>query len=563
MKKTMRKTLTMILAAGMILGMSACNIGVPSGGTSSSDKQRDDSKAALNVFSYGGGFGSEWLYKAAERYEALHANDTYNGKTGIQIMITSDKAGTTAQTVKGNSYDIYSTESVDYYSFVNAGAMLDISDVYNTTNPYETNKSVSSKLTNEQLSYYNADGKYYALPSYGGYFGIAYNIDLFEDKGYYIKEGADFSSSLANCFTKVSNLRSAGPDGEKGTSDDGLPTTYDEFFYLCKYMLNTSTTPIIWSGQYYEKHLTGLTHSLVTQAEGVEQMMLTYTMDGTATDLGTVSGGTFTQDADSTAITTKNAYELSRKKGNYDALTFLQRLITETVNGEHYYHKDSFTTGFTHTNAQEAFLKEGVANNAQPIGMLVDGSWWENEANSVFESMVKSNGEQYSRANRNFGWMPLPKAEKDDKGVTLSDSMYSVMFAKANTEEWKKPVIIDFLQFLHTDESLQEYSLTTNTVKALKYDMGDNYNKLSAYGKSLYDLTNSANVVYPLAKNSVFVNNQNTFRDLSQLGLYQANIGGSEYQNPAVYFYGKKGGVEDYFNGMYKFMSTNKSAIWK
>lgn len=561
-KKSILNAASFVFAAGIIFGVSACSINVPKNNNSSTGQKVDSTKAQLNVFSYDGGFGSEWLYKAAERYEKLHASDSYNGKTGIQVQITPDKTSVTPASVKGDNYDIYSTESVDYYSFVNSGALLDISEVYSGENPYEKEKTIDSKLTDAQRSYYNADGKYYGLPGYGGYFGIAYNISLFEEQGYYIKDNADFSGKLADCFTRSESKRSTGPDGLKGTSDDGLPVTYDEFFYLCKYMLATNSTPIIWSGLYYMKHLTGLTHALVTQAEGEEQMMLTYSLDGTATDLGSVSDGGFLFDEENMAITTSNGYELARKKGNYDALTFLWRLINETVGGEHCYHKDSFTGGVTHTGAQELFLKEGIANNHHKIGMLVDGSWWENEASGVFDSLETSMGEEYSRANSRFGWMPLPKAEKDDKGITLSDSMYSLMFAKGNTEEWKKAVIIDFLQFLHTDESLQEYSITTNTMKALKYDMGENYNLLSAYGKSLCDLTASANVVYPLSKNSVFINNQNTFRDLSALGLYQANINKTEYQNPAKYFYEDNGSVKAYFNGMYTFMKTNKSTIW-
>lgn len=544
--------------------MSACGVEVPDAGNSSSSKPVDTTKAQLNLLNYDGGFRTDWMNAAVERYEKLHANDSYNGKTGIQIQVTPLKTGATADSIKGDKYDIYSIESMDYYSLVNKDVLLDLTDVYTTANPYESGKTIEDKLTTEQKNYYRTDeGKYYGIPNYGGYFGIAYNIDIFESKGFYIKKDADFAdtANIGQYFTKASNNRSEGPDGKAGTSDDGLPVTYDEFFYLCRRMLEVGVTPIIWSGQYYEKQLTGLIHSLVTEAEGAEQMTLTYTMDGTATTLGKVENGTFVADTEATKITTANGYELARRKGNYDSLDFLNRLINETHMGKNYYHDKSFTGGFTHTNAQETFLKDGWINNNNQIGMLVDGSWWESEATDVFSSMATTNGPEYAKENRRFGWMPLPKATKDDNGVSLSDSMYSLLFAKANTEDWKKEVIIDFLQFLNTDESLQEFSVITSTVKALNYDMGDNYDKLSTYGKSLYDLKQSASVVYPIAKNSVFVNSQSTFRDGSLGGgLYAALIGTSDRNNPAVAFYEKHDSVEDYYNGLYKALSNKK--IW-
>lgn len=41
--------------------------------------------------------------------------------------------------------------------------------------------------------------------------------------------------------------------------------------------------------------------------------------------------GTFVKDAETTEIATKNGYELARRKGNYDALAFIDELINETV----------------------------------------------------------------------------------------------------------------------------------------------------------------------------------------------------------------------------------------
>lgn len=560
MKNKLKKLFTSILAVAMLAGATACSVATPP--ATSEQESIDNSKAQLNVWVYDGGFGSEWLYKAKARYEEIHKNDSYNGKTGIQIKVTAQKTGFTASTVKSNAYDIYFHDAVDYRTFINEDALLDLTDVYTKDNPYETGKKVGDKVYEEMEEYYNYNGKYYAVPHYAGYFGIAYNIELFDEMGYYIRDDADFvNKALDKNFTSNASLKSAGPDGQKGTDDDGLPVTYDDFFFLCEYM-KISSTPLIWSGQYADKHLTGLTHALVAQAEGAEQLRLTYTNDGVATTLGKVVNGEFVLDAEPTTITSANGYELARRKGNYEALTFINKLVNQTAgDGEHYWHEQySFDNGFSHTAAQRAFLSYGYTINTQKkIGMLVDGAWWENEAKDVFADMASSNGDEYSRSNRKIGWMPLPKAEADDNGSTVYSTLQACGFAKSTVEDWKKDVVIDFMQFLNTDESLREFSVTTNTLKAMKYTLTDaDKAQLSTYGRSLINYVENSDVVFPYAANSIFVNNQTLFKDDATSGLYQSKIGDNLKQNPARAFKDEptKYNPANYFDGLYQNMKS-------
>mgnify|MGYP002524504098 CR=1 FL=1 len=574
MKSFVKKILTLTVAAATLIGATACNVTPGPADSDSGQESVNSEMVQLNVYNYDGGYKTEWLNKAKERYEELHKNDVYGNKKGVQIMVTPGKLSIDPSSVKKDKYDVYFAESLDYYTFTNQGAFLDISDVYLKDNPYEPGKKVIDKLNAVQTNYFNRDGKYYALPGYAGYFGIAYNIDLFDENGYYIKRNADFSdeNNLDQYFTADDAEKSDGPDGKPNTQDDGLPVTYNEFFMLCRRMIETNVTPLVWSGLYSQKHLTGLMHSLVAEAEGEEQMMLTYTNKGTAKTLGNVVNGEFVKDSQTTEITTKNGYELARRKGNYDALTFLNELINGTVGDIHYYHDDSFKNGFSHTNAQETFLKDGIVNNNNKIGMLVDGAWWESEATDVFAGMQTANGEKYSKTNRRFGWMPLPKAEKDDKGVTLIEDMFSSVFVKSTIAEEKKAIAIDFLQFIHSDDELRQFTVVTNTPKALKYSLTDeNKAQMSTYGKSLFELKDSSAVVYPLDTNSVFVNNQSLFKDYPTGGLYQSNVLGvgetkrTLVSNPAYAFhdYPNKYNPENYFNGLYDHLKNVKSALWK
>ncbi len=573
MKKLTKTFLSFILCGVSLFGTAACG-GVINPDDGESGEGVDSSKTQLYVYNYNGGYKTEWLYKAKARYEKLHENDTNweTGKKGVQILVSPGKLAIDSDSIKKDKYEIYFTESVDYHSYAAKGTYADISDVLTKENPYESDKKIVDKLNDLQKEYFSRDGKYYALPGYAGYFGITYDIELFEEKGFYLKKDKDVTQNLdnlASCFTKKASEKSLGPDGKTGvidgvdySTDDGLPTTYDEFYALCSVMISRGVCPLIWSGKYSDKHLTGLLHSLVAQSEGAEQMMLTYTLDGAATTLGKIENGAFVKDAQTTQITSENGYELARRKGNYDALTFIYGLINNTVDGRHYYQSNSFKENFSHTNAQSAFLKNGVTNEEERIGMLVDGAWWESEATDVFSDMVGTNGDEYSKTNRKYGWMPLPKAEKGNGDATLVEDMFSTVFVKSTIESWKMTLAVDFLQFVHTDESLCEFTVTTNTPKAFTYSLTDeDKGKMSEYGRSLFTLNEKADVVYPLSQNPVFVNNQTLFKDYPENGMYQSTVG-SDRSNPVSTFkdYPNISAI-DYFNGLYTFRKN--LSIWK
>lgn len=284
------------------------------------EEQIDSTKTQLYVYNYDGGYRTDWLYAAKERYEALHAEDTNweTGKKGVQIYVNPPKMGIDANKVKSNRDEIYFAEDVPYFGMQDV--MGDITPALTTENPYDNNKKVVDKFTEAQKNYYgvkdsSGNMQYYGVPNYAGYFGIAYNIDLFEEKQYYIKDGVtEFSvDNLYDCFVHSdTEKKSAGPDGEYGTSDDGLPVTYTEFYALCDYISQMGQTPFEWSGQFYEKHLTGLLFSLVAQNEGSQQMMLTYDASGTASTLGSVQNGMFVKDSVSTPINSSMALKTDR-----------------------------------------------------------------------------------------------------------------------------------------------------------------------------------------------------------------------------------------------------------
>lgn len=141
---------------------------------------------------------------------------------------------------------------------------------------------------------------------------------------------------------------------------------------------------------------------------------------------------------ESATIDYTNGYDVFRQAGKYYALDFVKRMVSK----EDYYNEDGFNTAFTQTDAQEMFLKSGtdMSVSDERYAMYVDGSWWEAEANIIFNNMAKKDS-KYSKQNRKFGWMSLPKANKlkfEEGNSVFLDSLEAAVCVKANLGANKK-----------------------------------------------------------------------------------------------------------------------------
>lgn len=572
MKGKLKRIIATMLAAVTCFSLGAC-AGGPDNPDSDlpniDDEQIDTSRTQLYVFNFYGGYGSDWLAAAKKTYEELHKDDVYEeGKKGIQIYVNNQKstAGAVQSQILDNRDEVYFTEYAYYYTMKAEGVLGDITDAVTadlSSFGDKAGSTIESKLTDEQKAYYGvneSDGKthYYAIPHYAAYTGLVYNKDLFDQKGYYFAK-TPAGTEIADYFIyNDDDERSAGPDGVEGTDDDGLPATYDEFFMLCDYIVQDGGLPLVWTGANYRDYLNSLMMSLATDYEGLDQTMLNYTLNGSATDLGTAQNGQFVKDATATDITSTNGYELARQAGRYYALQFLNRIVTT----DKYHHDLVFNGGFSHMNAQEEFLYAGQDGTSKDIAMLVDGIWWESEATTTFNEMATGMDEKYSKANRNFGFMPFPKAtrEKVAEGKsTLFDHIYSMCFMKANVADWKKPIAYDFIKFVNSNAQLVEYSQITDTPKALNYTMTDDeLAKMSPYGRSVMKAKQNSDIVYPYSTNTTYVNNQSKF----VMGeMFRTTVGSSDYQWAAHVFHETGTTLETYFNGMIKYQRNNWSSL--
>lgn len=298
------------------------------------------------------------------------------GKKGVQVLIDNAKSGGEAlsSSISGSRNEVFFSETVYYYSYVNNGLVADITDIVadTTLEEYGDEGTIEDKLNAQQKDFYrvksasDTEGKYYGLPHYSGFSGIMYDVDLFDAQGFYFVADPDKDASANKLNTWYDNgnggimigkndttPKSNGPDGKPGTFDDGLPATYDEFFILCDYIEGGGMTPVIWTGQHQKGYNNWQLQALATDYEGPEQMMLNFSFDGYAENLvQSIDGNGNVVKKPRTKIDSTNGYEMYTSAGRYYALKFFERLLSKSV----YYDDKCYNTTQSHLMAQEDFL---------------------------------------------------------------------------------------------------------------------------------------------------------------------------------------------------------------
>ncbi|MBO6264144.1 MAG: hypothetical protein J6N93_07785 [Clostridia bacterium] len=555
MKKRSLRTLSAVLAAAALTGVTACGGGGGNGG--GNNEPADSSKTQLLIWDYKAGYGDAWLTKLERDFEEQFKDYSFEeGKVGVQVKHEGDMKEFSATDVKDGQYDIYFTEGMDFRAMSNPafGALEDLTSIVTGKSEFE-DKTIYEKMTDLQKNFYglnNGESGFYGIPHYEGGWGLSYDKDLFDERGYYLDVNGDV------ILDREGVELGYGPDGKKGTFDDGLPQTYDQFFNLCEEIYGQGDIPFCWSGMYATPYINQLYDTLVADYEGVEQMSLNLTFDGVATDLGTIDeSGKFVLDAEPTTITFANGYELSRQAGKYYALEFIRKMVTS---GTGWYNKDGMKPSFTHWDAQSSYLKSNTTfSDEKPMAMLVDGPWWEAEATEVFNNMAKRNS-AYSKQNRNFSWMPLPKATADKIGQksVYTDTMRAFICVKAGLKDGVKNAALKFAQFACTDRALVEFTQITGAQKALKYEMSEkDMSVLSPFAKSIAVFKENADGFDEISYNPNYIQNRKDLLPAS--GAYAAS---STYTMPITAFVQTNPmSAVDYFKSMYTY--SKAKSFWK
>lgn len=444
----------------------------------------DPTKAQLTIATFDGGVGDKWLTDAARKFEEMYpdGSEFEAGKTGgVQIHITKVRYTGNYMLDTSMLYDMYFTEGIDYYAMTNRNKFEEITDILMEENPDDGGKRIIDKIDDNLKNYMNRENKYFAVPFYDCIYGLVYDKDLFLKKKLYLKDdGTTFTNNPAD-FGK-------GPNNVAGDWDDGLPKTYKQFESLLSNMRTKNVIPFTFCNDTeLGKYASRMLLSYWSDDEGLENTTLNYTFNGTASRIISDFDGNGKPITESAEINKTNGYLLKKQAGVYNALKFADEILCSTT--------DNYLPSADVYTAQDSFVVNKWKDGEYPVGMLIEGTWWQNEAVNSFKRAKKLGADSF-----NYGLMPIPKSSDDKVGedAVFLNQNESYGFIKKGTSHMK--LAKAFFKYLHTDEQLRQFTLTTGMTRGLSYTMSEEeMADLSSFTKDLINIKQSEKVklVYP------------------------------------------------------------------
>ncbi|MBQ9734850.1 MAG: hypothetical protein IJV95_03215 [Clostridia bacterium] len=516
-KKTVVLLLAIVCAFGSI-GLMGCGDDGPKS-NHVKDQKYDPNKAQLYVSNFNGGVGTEWLYRNIEKFQKEYADVKFTeDTTGVQVWVDAHKnSGTaTAEKMAIEKNQIYFLGGSNYLDMVATNKLYDMTHVvkgslYEVGEGDETGDGVvtiESKLSEDFKEYYGIgtgdSKKYYALPHYDIFSTITYDVDIFNEKSLFF----DTNGQLTKKSTDAG--RGTGPDGESGTYDDGLPRTYEEFFLLCETMELRGVDPIVWSGMY-NFYTTEYMAMLRADYEGSE-LAARIKVDGTMTKLvqSLDASGNITFKAPTT-ISSSNAQDIFSSAGILYGLRFFDKIID---NG--WYASAAVNEATSHTGAQATFLTSKYNSKTNPIGMLVEGTYWTHESADTFRSM-KSRYKNSSLEERNLAVMPCPKVDETHLGKNTIATGSSICAINGNVTPGSDIAKLAelFVKYCHTNDALADFFMTTNVPRGFNYTLSEEQlSKVTPFGNSVRTLIENSNRVMGQSNSTFCYNNYTALSSL-------------------------------------------------
>ena len=543
-KKTLALALSTLCVSTAFLG-TACKPGGGGGNSGDGDIQVDNTKTQLYVANLQGGIGYEWLDKVITRFEALYENEVFKpGTQGVQIIPNKEYSvnGAWLLLPQDDPWEVYFNENLTYNEYVMQDHLLDLSDVVNApakTGPNsQESVTIASKLDDDQKAGLTAyDGNYYAIPHYEAYRGVSYNVKVFEEKKYFF--AANKNNGNNGFILSKTDTRSAGPNGKTGDYDDGLPATLEEFAKLCERMAGTGTIPFVWPGESVE-YTEYLVDAIEASIGGAEALELNYTYDSGEDGQGNPKTTKVITAIDGNNVTTQdvsikndNGYYVKQLLGKYYGYQTLEMVIDNI--DRYAYGLSNNDDTFTQYDSQEDFIRSNLIN--KPIGMIIDGSYWWNEAKDAWGRAVDDFGETRMNDNKNFAWMPMPTAINESdrasgaKEPVLRDVMKSYAFVNANISDtdYKVRLAKEFVSFCYSDESLREFTTTTGVAKGLNYNLlPEEKEALNPFAKSCWTVREKGTIVRTLSSNRMVIECE---RNLL-FNVFDTVVSGDPYSTP-------------------------------
>lgn len=565
-KKVLARTLAMALSMTTLFSAAACGGGATTGGAGGGGL--DPTKTTLEIGNFGGGVGRKWLDEAFARFAALDwvaEREWTPGKKGLQINVVST-TGVKVKNMKEQAFHMFFAQGKynDYFAEIQKGDVMDISDIMDDDlGTYgEPGVTIADKIPAEYLdSLKGNDGNYYMLPHYGTQSAATYDVDLFEDMGFYLAQpdmGMEHTTELipgqTYYFTGDAACKTVGNDGIAGTDDDGLPTTLNELVAMCDYISNNRVEvfsfPGIGAHIDYSNHLilglwAGLSgydqrRAVVTHAGTVDYVTgMSETEIWPGTGIYAPVTETVTLAGDST-----DGYKAIDQASRYYAFAFMELAWKQ---GWLY---ERFTeTNYTHKEAMRSFILNGHIGIPK-IAAHVEGSYWYNEAEGygLFNDYKVLSGTGSSVKNLAHWHMPtsigndVVTGTENARDEVVMNGMTSNMLINGNldTVSGNEGIIEackEFFKFLSTEQELKNFTACTGVAKALyQYTIDDSVlNELDPYQQTVMRVRAGANCKGPNVVNQY--GTSQTYRNKASYFTYSANCTGfSPYFDGKTYY---------------------------
>lgn len=492
----------------------------------------DSSKTQLNVGVFNAGLGTVYFDEMVKDFEKYYENYEFepgSGKKGVQVVPLKKKEeftpGNLVATMKNYDNVLYLLDQGNYTEFVNQGLLEDITatvkekifdergDLAEVTGNAAT-KSIEDAMLDGYADCFLSDGKYYAIPFWISVPGIIYDADLFDAKGYYYKANGSLGAKQADIDAGTASV---GPDGKKGTADDGLPADWNEFVKLMKRMRDTNVIPFTWDDQHnYQR--SGVFNQFWANYEGYDNFMLNYSFDGYDTGLNET-------------ITEDNYALLANQEGRKAAIKAFYDIMSDKNN-----YSQNAVNGNNHTDAEFEYVDS--VNENKRIAMFMELSYWESEARAAFDQLAQENPD-YAYGKRDFRLMPIPKFTGVD-GITDQTNTERVIVGrgadnyicisaqnKSKNTDVQVEVAKKFIQFIQQREQLVKFTANTGCFRSYEFTATDAEKEtFTKYGQSIMRYIDEGAI---LTSNLPLANKR------------KVNVGRFDETNNAFAFIAKKG----------------------
>ncbi len=514
----------------------------------------DKNKTQIYVSLYNGGLGTQWFEDLRKewnannsKYEVIPKEDKLDA-----AQVIADVEAPQSETSPSIYYSIGTSEMK---KLVETNKLEDLSTFVNTTKPDGENGLTIRQKLDSRDGYYNTwssvaanskTGGLYMLPWNDSVHGFIYDHDTFlannwlykaantaEVKDALTAQGITFEVEGQNLIFKSSTGKTnyeendvilrAGKDGKYGTYDDGQPMTIAEWDDMVSAISDSDKKVFMWTGQFpeYTRHIE---NALIAQYSGLQSVIDLYDHDSNGVEYEM-------NDKPKEAFSIVDGYKSFSMMGIKKAIEFIYNNLCKPD----YLHDTAKGNTWDHAATQGYYVMGYRAGDDNPeTAMIIEGTWWENEARTYFNSNVSNGDADRGYGKRDYRYMLTPDFEGgvgafgNGKGTAMGLSEMSSIFVPKQTDPNKLEAIKDFLAFTLKEENLRKYTVSTGVVRPYVYNLTEfDRANMTPFANNAFDLYKDSENIALVS--STLIETQPIFYATSGFSVFPSKVGITTY----------------------------------